>query len=82
VSSVTLGPPASLLALFHRNPPNREEPVDRRFIAGGLGAILAPQFSCPVRGAVESVVTLLEADDDARGTAARADSVSTVPVKT
>ena len=30
-----------------------------------------------MRGAVESVVTLLEADDDARGTAARADSVST-----
>ena len=34
-------------------------------------------ISCPVRGPVESVVTLLEADDDARGTAARADSVST-----
>src|SRR5208337_5246339 len=53
------------------------EPVNLRSLLAAYGAILAPQSAARCGGAVESVVTLLEADDDARGTAARADSVST-----
>jgi len=82
VSSVTLGHPHPLhRGYFSANPPNREEPVDRDHCWRPM-APFSLLNQLPGAGAVESVVTLLEADDDARARRRALIRFLPVPVKT